>query len=82
MFAVEESGEADLAALLRVAEDDPPVLTSPRDLRYWHLSPNFKTLKDPRHQLHRIDSLLEINSVVEWIMALALAPEQHRTKFF
>ena len=37
MFAVEESGEADLAALLRVAEDDPPVLSPPRDLRHWHL---------------------------------------------
>jgi hypothetical protein len=37
MFAVEESGEADLAALLRVAEDDPPVLTPPCDLWYWHL---------------------------------------------
>jgi hypothetical protein len=47
---MEESGKADLAALLRVAEDDPPVLTPPRDLRYWHLrntEPEFLNFGSP-----------------------------------
>ena len=37
VFPVEESGQSDLVALLRIPEDDPPVLPPPRDLGQWYL---------------------------------------------
>ena len=34
----------------------------------WRVEPQFLTFEDPRHRLHRIDSLWEINSALELLL--------------